>query len=92
MKPIYEKGTIKVVWMEDDINRIYSKMFDDVKEAKRFAQDKNDYLIFALIKQENMEEFEWELVPVGRYGLYSKLLTYYKRHKGSIDNIVKLLK
>lgn len=92
MEHIYEKGTIKVVWMEVDVNRIYSKMFNDMEDAKLFAHDKQDYLIFALIKQKNMEQFEWELVRAGRYDLYSKLMTYYKRHKGSIDNILKLLR
>ena len=38
-QPIYEKGTIKVVWIKDDSGRIFSKMFNEVEKAKKFAPE-----------------------------------------------------
>lgn len=89
--PIYEKGTIKVVWIEQDPERIYSKMFEDEKIADKFAKSKKDYIIFALVKQENMEEFEWVLLPYGHHDLYKKLLRYYQKHKHNIGTLLRLL-
>lgn len=72
--PGFEKGKIKVVWIESDPGKIYSKMFDVKKEAQEFAKAKGEnYLIFALIKQSRMEEFSWRLLPYGRYKFYLRL-------------------
>lgn len=70
----YEKGTIKVVWIEDDPEKIYSKMFEGKKEAEEFTKEKKDYLVFSLEKQSNMEKFAWKLLPYGRYKLYLRLI------------------
>jgi len=77
MKP-YERGQIKVVWIEEDNLKIYSKMFNDVKQAKKFAGSKKDYVIFALIHQKNMEEFTWKLLPYGKYKIYLRILEFYR--------------
>ncbi len=82
----YEKGTIKVVWILNNPHRIYSKMFDNEPDAEEFAKAKKDYIIFALVKQERMEEFEWEILPYGKYKLYMKLLRFYQKYK---KNLVK---
>lgn len=87
--PAYEKGTIKIVWVEDNIHEIHSKMFDDEKEAVEFAKSKNEYIIFSLIKQNNMEDFSWRILPYGNYKIYLILLRNYHRYKG---NILKFLK
>lgn len=71
---VYEKGKIKVVWIEDNPLKIYSKMFDKEKDAKDFGQKKKDYLIFALERQENMQEFSWKLLPYGKYRIYLNLV------------------
>jgi hypothetical protein len=70
---IYEKGTIKVVWITDG-EEIYAHMFESEADAVQFAQDKEDYLIFRLLREKNMEEFTWKLLPYGRAGLYKILL------------------
>lgn len=74
VKMPYKKGKIKVVWIEDDPKKIYSKMFDVQKEAKKFVQGKKDFLIFALKSQSNMEDFVWKLLPYGRYKVYLSLI------------------
>ena len=51
----YEKGTIKVVWLDENINKIHSKMFESEAEAENYAQPKKDYLIFKLIKQKDIK-------------------------------------
>ncbi|MCH8821506.1 hypothetical protein IID23_03195 [Patescibacteria group bacterium] len=81
---IFEKGTIKVVWVEDDPKRIYSKMFESVKDVEKFAKEKQDYIVFKLIRQKNLEEFEWEIMPLGRYQLYETLLKNYNKHRTKI--------
>ena len=74
----YERGTIKVVWI-DDSEFIYSKMFNDEVNAEEFAKDKKDYLIFKLVKQKNMEDFTWKLLNYGRYKVYKFLFNQYKK-------------
>ena len=81
---IFEKGTIKVVWVEDAPKRIYSKMFESVKDVEKFAKEKQDYIVFKLIRQKNLEEFEWEIMPLGRYQLYETLLKNYNKHRTKI--------
>jgi len=88
-KIVYERGTIKVVWIKDDPSRIYSKMFDDLEEAKRFAKSKQDYIIFALVKQKQMRDFEWELLPFGKHRLYKLALRLYQKYG---NNVMKFLK
>lgn len=81
MKPTYEKGTIKVVWIENDPEEIYSQMFESEIEAEKFAQGKKDYLIFALITQKNMQEFSWKILPYGKYKIYTLLFKNYRKYK-----------
>lgn len=85
---IYEKGTIKVVWIESNVSKIYSKMFNNEKSAEGFAHNKEDYIIFSLINQKNMKEFSWKLLPYGKYLLYKSMVGFYKKHKGSILNML----
>lgn len=85
----YERGKIKVVWIEDDPEKIYSKMFDTEKKAKKFAKGKKDCLVFILENQSNMEEFSWKLLPYGRYKLYLRLIGSLHTRK---INILKKIK
>lgn len=85
---LYEKGVIKVVWIEDNPDRIYSKMFIDVEKAKHFSRSKKDYIIFALVKQKNMQDFEWKILPYGKHRLYQLAIRLYRKY-GS--GIIKLL-
>ena len=86
MKDMYEKGTVKVVWI-DGGEKIYSKMLDDEEKACSFSQNKKDFLIFKLLSECNMEEFTWKLLPHGRFDLYSKLLKIYK--KGVLSKLLR---
>lgn len=73
----YESGKIKVVWLADDPNKIYSKMFETIESAEKFAKGKKYYLIFALETQHNMEEFSWKLLPYGRHKIYFWLVKLF---------------
>ncbi len=75
-----EQGTIKVAWLEEKAESMSSRMFNTVEEAEQFAEENNkkDYLIFKLLEQKDMEEFKWELLPYGRFGLFKKLFRIYK--------------
>ena len=88
-QPIYEKGTIKVVWIKDDSGRIFSKMFNEVEKAKKFAESKKDYIIFDLIKQKNMEDFEWDILPYGQHKLYSLAVRLYRKYGSKLLNLIK---
>ncbi|OGK12101.1 hypothetical protein A3C98_04030 [Candidatus Roizmanbacteria bacterium RIFCSPHIGHO2_02_FULL_37_15] len=89
-QPIYEKGTIKVVWIKDDSGRIYSKMFNQVEKARKFAEPKKDYIIFALVKQKNMEDFEWKILPLGKYRLYQLAVRLYRKYGNKLIKLLKL--
>ena len=88
-QPIYEKGTIKVVWIKDDSGRIFSKMFNEVEKAKKFAESKKDYIIFDLIKQKNMEDFEWDILPYGQHKLYNLAVRLYRKYGSKLLNLIK---
>jgi hypothetical protein len=84
----YEKGTIKVVWIENDPVRIYSRMFNDEEKAEDFGKQKEDYVIFSLVKQENMKMFEWKLLPYGKHKTYLRLFKGYRKLKGSVPGLI----
>ncbi len=87
---IYEKGTIKVVWIDKNPAKIYSKMFYNEQAAKDFAKKKKNYLILALISQVNMEKFSWEILPYGRYKVYKTFINRYNKYEGKkIFNLIK---
>lgn len=86
----YERGKIKVVWVEQDPQKIYSKMFDTEKAAERFVKGKKeDYIIFALETQSNMEEFSWRILPYGKYKLYSLLVKSLHLSKANLLQVIK---
>lgn len=86
----FEKDTIKVVWIEDDPGKIYSRMFDNETEAEAFAKDKKDYLIFTLITQKNMEDFSWELLPYGRHKIYRTLFRLYRGRMALFKRLIDM--
>jgi len=69
-----ERGTIKVVWVSKNPKKIFSKMFNSLKEAEEFANKKKKSLIFQLVKYNNMRHFEWNILPYGKAKIYLKLL------------------
>lgn len=77
----FEKGKIKVVWIKSDPLRIYSKMFENIKAAVEFGEKKEDYIIFSLVQQKDMQEFEWKLLRYGKYKLYTALVQSYMKTK-----------
>nr|AKQ04346.1 hypothetical protein [uncultured Microgenomates bacterium Rifle_16ft_4_minimus_5036] len=86
-KKVFEKGLVKVVWISRNSKRIYSKMFNTIKEAEDFAKEKKDYIIFKLLKQKDLKEFSWEILPYGQHKLYSLLINNYQKHKSKISKL-----
>ena len=76
-----ERGTIKVVWIAKNRKRIHSKMFENIKQADKFGKIKGDYIIFKLIKEKDMNEFEWEILPYGKCKTYNLILNLYSKEK-----------
>ena len=74
-----EKGTIKVVWITADTKKIYSKMFDSAEAAEKFGSRKKDYIIFRLVWHKNHRVYCWTLMPYGKYKLYRKALSFYRK-------------
>lgn len=87
-----EKGTIKVVWITKSTKRIYSKMFENVKDAEIFGKKKKDYLIFKLLWNKNYKTFAWTLLPYGNYKLYERALRFYRKYKGRKMIIERILR
>lgn len=78
MRKIFEKGLIKLVWIDKDINKIHSKRFDKVEGAEKFGKDKKHYIIFKLLHQKDLKEFGWEILPYGENKVYKTFLKMYK--------------
>ena len=89
-QPIYEKGIVKVVWIDSDPERIYSKMYDSEEKAKQYAKTKKNCIVFALVKQENMKDFEWKILPYGEYKLYKLAIRLYRRYGSKLIKLLKL--
>jgi len=90
VQTVYEKGIIKVVWLGSDQLRIYSRMFDDLEEAKQFAKSKKDCLVFSLLKQKKMKDFDWKLLPLGEYRLYKLAIRLYQKYGNKLVKLLKL--
>ena len=56
-------------------------MFENIKRADKFGKTKGDYIIFKLIKEKDMNEFEWEILPYGKYKTYNLILNLYSKEK-----------
>lgn len=85
---IESTGTIKVVWVEgDNTEKIFSKMFDNIDEALKFSGQKEDFIIFKLTSQKDLEEFEWELLPHGRNKLYKAALSLFFRNRSKAEKL-----
>lgn len=88
-----ERGTVKVVWLSDQINKVHSKMFDDLRSAQEFAKAKEDFLMFKLLTHKDYKDYSWEILPYGRYSLYKKAMELYKKYKGAfLSNVLKALR
>lgn len=84
-----EKGTVKVVWLSNQVNKVHSKMFDDLKSAREFAKTIEDFLMFKLLTQKDYKDYSWEILPYGNYNLYKTLIEFYKKHKKRIPLFIK---
>jgi len=74
-----EKGIIKVAWIEDKDNILYSKMFNSLAEAKKFTKQKKYSIVFKLIKRKNLE-FEWEILDYGLAQDFLKMMELYREY------------
>lgn len=91
-KQIFEKGTVKVVWIEGDNDKVFfSKMFDNLSEAQTFAKTKEDCIVFKLLSQKDLREFSWEIIPSGKSKLLKKAIKIYLDNKNRIDQLLKLI-
>ena len=64
---MYEKGTLKVTWINPQDYRILeSKMFNKnaLKQALEFAENKPDFMIFELTSVQG-DEYQWKLLHYG---------------------------
>jgi hypothetical protein len=67
---MYKIGTIKVAWInKDNFNELNSLMFENLKDALSYTQDKSDYMIMELIEQ-NDNYYKWKVLPYGNYRSY----------------------
>lgn len=74
----YKVGTIKLTWIDPDNYKILSgKMFNTVEEAlNNIPKSKgNNWLLFKLLKTDG-EEYNWELLPYGKYKGYETGMKY----------------
>lgn len=70
---MYPLGTLKVVWVEDNIEYLSSNMFkpDQLNEAIAYGKKRGDYMIMQLVSQEK-DLYRWRLLPYGNYNQYLK--------------------
>lgn len=60
----------KVVYVEDDVSELKSRMFDDKQEAIDFVSTKKLSLLTEKVKQEE-NYYEWRVLPYGAYKKYN---------------------
>ena len=74
----YQEGTIKLTWIDPENYKILNgKMYDTIDEAlKNIPESKgNNWLLFKLIKTDG-KEYNWELLPYGKYKGYERGMKY----------------
>lgn len=74
-----EEGIIKVAWIEEQDNILFSKMFDSLAEAKKFTKKKEHSLIFKLLRRKDLE-FKWELIDYGKAKDFFALVKIYREY------------
>jgi hypothetical protein len=80
--------TIKVVWVDSDTpETMESKMFEDIVQAKKYANQTGDkFLIMELEEQnENNGYYKWTLLPYGEYKKYKTAVNIASMFKNGGD-------
>jgi hypothetical protein len=68
---MYPIGTLKVAWIENNVEYLSSDMFkpNQLDEAVAFGEKQGDYMIMQLIQQSN-DYYRWRVLPYGRHKQY----------------------
>lgn len=64
---MYQKGTIKLTWINpNDYTILDSKMFkpDELEKALKEAEERKDWMLFQLESTKN-DSYSWKLLPYG---------------------------
>jgi hypothetical protein len=70
---MYPLGTLKVVWVEDNIEYLSSDMFkpDQINQAIAYGKTKGAFMIMELISQQK-DLYRWKVLPYGKHKEYLK--------------------
>ena len=70
---MYPLGTLKVVWVEDNVEYLSSDMFksDQIDQAVAYGKTKGAFMIMKLISQQK-DLYRWKLLPYGKHKEYLK--------------------
>jgi len=70
---MYPLGTLKVVWVEDNIEYLSSDMFkpDLINQAVAYGKTKGAFMIMELISQKK-DLYRWKVLPYGKHKEYLK--------------------
>lgn len=68
---MYDIGTLKVAWVEDNVEYLSSEMFkpNELNEAVAFGEEQGDYMLMQLIQQKD-DYYRWRVLPYGRHKQY----------------------
>jgi hypothetical protein len=76
---VYDKGTIKLVWIPSDYMKMESIMFDSISSAMEEVNKSNrkDYMLMRLIDTDN-KYYKWEVLPYGSFSGYKYGMKIFK--------------
>ena len=68
---MYQIGTLKVAWVEDNVEYLSSDMFkpNELDRAIAHGEKVGDYMIMQLVQQEK-DLYRWRVLPYGNYKQY----------------------
>ena len=68
---MYPIGTLKVAWVEDNVEYLSSDMFkpNELDKAVAYGEKVGDYMIMQLVAQEK-DLYRWRVLPYGNYKQY----------------------
>ena len=77
---MYPLGTLKVAWVEDNVEYLSSDIFkpNELNEAIAYGKKSGDYLIMQLIQQEK-DHYRWKVLPYGKYREYLSSVSLQKK-------------
>ena len=84
---MYTLGTLKVAWVESNVEYLSSDMFkpNELDKAVAYGEKVGDYMIMQLVAQEK-DLYRWRVLPYGNYKQYLSSMRLRRKFEKLFSN------